>query len=164
MPYIECYKVIRYQHYEQLYRSSPPSTQSFFDYCMYPLSSQLTKRATTKPPQSIIDLFQSSKTRLLALAIDPTSQPQSAGVKAAAWKFVQKVLLAGTRAAAVDPRVCISQSISCAPANGTQLQSRGPSDPNISMISPGSPLSPADLEEEAKTLRTQLVMQMYSLR
>jgi symplekin len=62
-------------------------------------------RATAKAPQAIFDLFQISKARILSLALDPSAQPRNEGIRACAWKYVQKVLLAGTRAAAADPRV-----------------------------------------------------------
>ena len=45
-----------------------------------------------------------------------------------------------------------------------QLQNRGGTDPNVSMISRDSPLDAAELEEEANLLRTQLVTQMYTSR
>jgi symplekin len=61
--------------------------------------------ATSRPPQAIFELFNMSKSRILSLALDPHAQPNNKGVKAAAWKFVQKVLLAGIRAPAMDPRV-----------------------------------------------------------
>ncbi len=67
----------------------------------------LTRRATSRPPSGIYEVFENSKARILSLALDRTAQPQSVGIKAAAWKFVQKVLLAGTRAAAADPRVSL---------------------------------------------------------
>lgn len=50
------------------------------------------------------DEFQSAKARILSFVLDPHAQPQSVGIKAAAWKFVQKVLMVGVRAS-VDPRV-----------------------------------------------------------
>lgn len=64
-------------------------------------------RATSRPPQVIFDLFQSSKARILDLVLNPHARPQSVGIKAAGWKFVQRVLLVGTRAASSDPRVCL---------------------------------------------------------
>lgn len=70
-----------------------------------PLLTKLRNRATSRPPPGIHEVFQASKIRILSLALDPSAQPQSAGIKACAWKFVQKVLLAGTRAVAADPRV-----------------------------------------------------------
>ncbi|GFZ47057.1 hypothetical protein JCM24511_04798 [Saitozyma sp. JCM 24511] len=103
--------------------------------------------ATSRPPQPIYDAYMSSKARILAFALDPNAQPRSAGIRAAAWKFVQKVLIAGTRAAAADPR----------------LQKQAPSEPSVAMITRDSPLSVQDLEEEANLLRTQLVTQMYSI-
>jgi symplekin len=48
----------------------------------------------------------SARERIIGFVINPSAQPQNVGVKAAAWKFVQKVLIAGTRGAAADPRVC----------------------------------------------------------
>lgn len=53
-------------------------------------------------------VFESSKARIISLVLDAGAQPHSAGVKAAAWKFVQKVLLVGTRAPSSDPRVSSS--------------------------------------------------------
>ena len=62
-------------------------------------------RATSRPPQIVFDAFMSSKSRILSFVLDPNAQPQNRGIKAAAWKFVQKVLLVGTRAPPADPRV-----------------------------------------------------------
>jgi hypothetical protein len=46
-----------------------------------------------------------------------------------------------------------------------QLQAKGKAvDPNINMITPSSPLSFNQLDEEANMLRTQLVTQLYSAR
>jgi len=47
----------------------------------------------------------SARERIIAFVINPSAQPQNVGIKAAAWKFVQKVLVAGTRGASADPRV-----------------------------------------------------------
>jgi symplekin len=46
-----------------------------------------------------------ARERIIAFVINPSVQPQNVGIKAAAWKFVQKVLVAGTRGASADPRV-----------------------------------------------------------
>jgi symplekin len=106
----------------------------------------------------------SSKARILAFALDPNAQPRSAGIKAAAWKFVQKVLIAGTRAAAADPRVsCFERKTLALQLIPPQLQKQAPSEPSVAMITRDSPLSVQDLEEEANLLRTQLVTQMYSI-
>lgn len=68
----------------------------------------------------LLDVFNKSKERILSLVLDPMAldprgqlsrvldphaQPQSIAVKTVGWKFVQKVLLVGTRAVGVDPRV-----------------------------------------------------------
>ncbi|KAK8844073.1 hypothetical protein IAR55_006867 [Kwoniella newhampshirensis] len=114
---------------------------------IYPLLFRLL--GTSRPPPLVVEAFRSSKSRILALALDPNSQPANVGVRAVAWKFVQRVLLAGTRAAGADPR----------------LQARGgPStnDINVSMVAPDSALNAAEVEEEGIQLRTQLVTQMYS--
>ena len=68
---------------------------------------RLTLRATTRPPQPIYDAFISSKQRILSFVLDPHALPSNRGIKAAAWKFAQKVLLCGTRAPAADPRVSV---------------------------------------------------------
>ena len=120
----------------------------------------LKDSATSRPLPIILEAFTSSKSRILSFALDPAAQPQSVGIKAAAWKFVQKVLLAGTRATAADPRVKLSRLDGA----DIQLQTRGGTDPNISMISRDSPFDATELEEEANLLRTQLVTQMYSSR
>ncbi|ORX39335.1 Symplekin tight junction protein C terminal-domain-containing protein [Kockovaella imperatae] len=104
--------------------------------------------ATGRPPQIIHDLFIASKARILSFALDPNARPQNAGVRAAAWKFVQKVLVAGTRGPVADPRL--------------RNQVQGASDPSIAIISRDSLLNAAELEEEAKMLQTQLVTQLYS--
>ena len=70
---------------------------------IYPLIFRLL--ATSRPPQQVFDAFNTAKSRIISLALDPSVRPQSRGVKAAAWKFIQKVLLAATRAPAADPRV-----------------------------------------------------------
>lgn len=46
-----------------------------------------------------------ARDRILGFVVNPSSQPQNVGIKAAAWKFVQKVLVAGTRGGNADPRV-----------------------------------------------------------
>ncbi|KAL7425087.1 hypothetical protein Q5752_000775 [Cryptotrichosporon argae] len=101
--------------------------------------------ASSTPPPFLLQIFNSAKARIIALALDPNAQPSSVGVKAAAWKFVQKVLLVGTRAGGGDPRLA-----------------RGGSDVSIGMIGQGSSLSVAQLEEEAQMLRTQVVTQLYA--
>ncbi|BEI87101.1 hypothetical protein CcaverHIS002_0704470 [Cutaneotrichosporon cavernicola] len=90
-------------------------------------------------------VFESSKARIVALVLDPGAQPQSAGVKAAAWKFVQKVLLVGTRAPSSDPRLRATAS-----------------DVSIALVQPGSALNAQQLEQETTMLRTQLMTQLYS--
>ena len=67
--------------------------------------SQLTPSATSRPPQAIYDAFIGSKRRILSFVLDPNVRPVNKGIKAAAWKFVQKVLICGTRATSADPRV-----------------------------------------------------------
>lgn len=47
----------------------------------------------------------SARDRILGFVVNPTAQPQNVGIKAAAWKFAQKVLIAGTRGGSADPRV-----------------------------------------------------------
>ncbi|KAK4684675.1 symplekin, partial [Tremellales sp. Uapishka_1] len=124
------------------------------DHLSDPLSSTVSLRrgaglmirATTRPPPMIFELFNASKARILSLASDPAAQPSSVGIRAAAWKFAQKVMLAGTRAPGVDPR----------------LQQKGSADANVGMIGRDSLLNAAELEAEANMLRTQLVTQMYS--
>lgn len=58
----------------------------------------------------MFNAFESSKARILSLVLDPSAHPQNVGVKAAAWKFVQKVLIVGTRPTGSDPRVSIELS------------------------------------------------------
>ncbi|EIW67114.1 hypothetical protein TREMEDRAFT_74647 [Tremella mesenterica DSM 1558] len=112
---------------------------------IYPMLFRLL--ATTRPPQQIYDIFLASKSRILAFALDPNIQPRNVGIKARAWKFLQRVLLAGTRAASADPR----------------LQNKaGGNDPSVSMITRESPLNIMEMEDEANLLRTQLVTHMYS--
>ncbi|WVR08835.1 hypothetical protein IAU60_005893 [Kwoniella sp. DSM 27419] len=112
---------------------------------IYPLLFRLM--ATSRPPQPIIDLFKSTKSRILSFALDPNALP-NVGVRAAAWKFLQRVLLAGTRAAGADPRL--------------QHKAASTNDVNVSMIAPGSALVAAEIEEESNGLLTQLVTQLYS--
>lgn len=93
----------------------------------------------------LYDVFQTSKARILSLVLDPNTRPQNVGIKAAAWKYIQRVLLVGVRAGG-DPR----------------LQARS-NDVSVALIQPGSLLNPAKVEEEANLLRTQLVTQLYGL-
>lgn len=51
-----------------------------------------------------------ARDRILAFVNNPNAQPDNVGIKAAAWKFAQKVLIAGTRGASADPRVCSQDS------------------------------------------------------
>jgi symplekin len=62
-------------------------------------------RATSRPSEQIYSNFMSARERIIAFVINPSAQPQNVGIKAAAWKFVQKILVAGTRGASADPRV-----------------------------------------------------------
>lgn len=103
--------------------------------------SAVTGQASAK----LYDVFQTSKTRILSLVLDPGARPQNVGIKAAAWKYIQRVLLVGVRAGG-DPR----------------LQARS-NDVSVALIQPGSLLNPAKVEEEANQLRTQLVTQLYGL-
>ncbi|WRT69315.1 uncharacterized protein IL334_006299 [Kwoniella shivajii] len=114
---------------------------------IYPLMFRLL--ATSRPQPEIVDLFNVSKRKILTLALDPTSHPGNVGIKAAAWKFLQKVVLAGTRAAGADPRL--------------QHRATNPKDVNLSMIQPDCALNPAEIEEEGSALLTQLVTHLYSL-
>jgi len=66
----------------------------------------LMYRAMTRPSEQIYTNFMSARERIIGFVINPSAQPQNVGIKAAAWKFVQKVLIAGTRGASADPRVC----------------------------------------------------------
>ena len=65
-------------------------------------------RATSRPSDTTIALFRESKGKILDFAIKPETRPQNVGIRAAAWKFVQRVLLTGTRGPAIDPRVSLS--------------------------------------------------------
>lgn len=108
--------------------------------------SQLTISAVTgQASAKLYDVFQTSKARILSLVLDPGARPQNVGIKAAAWKYIQRVLLVGVRAGG-DPR----------------LQARS-NDVSVALIQPGSLLNPAKVEEEANLLRTQLVTQLYGL-
>ncbi|OCF38750.1 symplekin, partial [Kwoniella heveanensis CBS 569] len=112
---------------------------------IYPLLFKLL--ATSRPPQAIVDLFQSSKSRIISFALDASAQP-NVGVRAVAWKFLQRVLLSSTRAAGTDPRL--------------QHKAANPNDVNVSMITPGSALQSSEAEEEGNQLLTQLVTHLYS--
>ncbi|WVF65302.1 hypothetical protein IAT40_000026 [Kwoniella sp. CBS 6097] len=112
---------------------------------IYPLLFKLL--STSRPPQTIVDLFHSTKSRILSFALDASVQP-NVGVRAVAWKFLQKVLLSSTRAAGADPRL--------------QHKAANPNDVNVSMITPGSALQSSEVEEEGNQLLTQLVTHLYS--
>jgi hypothetical protein len=43
--------------------------------------------------------------------LDPNVRPVNKGIKAAAWKFVQKVLICGTRVTSADPRVSPAETM-----------------------------------------------------
>ncbi|WWC63751.1 uncharacterized protein I303_106356 [Kwoniella dejecticola CBS 10117] len=114
---------------------------------IYPLIFRLL--ATSRPPPEIVDLFNMAKMRILTFALDPNAQPNNVGIRAVSWKFLQKVILAGTRAAGADPRL--------------QHKATNPNDVNLSMIQPNCALNPAEVEEEGSALLTQLVTHLYSL-
>ncbi|WVQ81189.1 hypothetical protein IAT38_003311 [Cryptococcus sp. DSM 104549] len=117
---------------------------------IYPLLFRLL--ATTRPPEHVFDLFKISKARILALALDPAAQPANVGVKAVAWKFLQKVLLAATPVSptkqGADPRL--------------QARNQGGTDVDINHITPNSPLNTSDIEREGSILREQLITHLYS--
>ncbi|WWC72850.1 uncharacterized protein I206_106814 [Kwoniella pini CBS 10737] len=114
---------------------------------IYPLIFRLL--ATSRPPSEIVELFNTSKMRILTFALDPNAQPNNVGIRAVSWKFLQKVVLAGTRAAGADPRL--------------QHRATNLNDVNLSMIQPNCSLNPAEVEEEGSALLTQLVTHLYSL-
>lgn len=72
--------------------------------------------------------------------------------------------MAGTRAAAADPRVSYTffQPLISSFADEMKLQKQAGIDPNIGLISRDSMLSAAELEEEAILLRNQLVSQLFT--
>ncbi|WWC90959.1 uncharacterized protein L201_005897 [Kwoniella dendrophila CBS 6074] len=113
---------------------------------IYPLLFRLL--ATTRPQPEIVNLFNQSKMRILTFALDPNSLPNNIGIRAVSWKFLQKVILAGTRAAGADPRL--------------QHRATNPNDVNFTMIQPDCALNPAEVEEEGSALLTQLVTHLYS--
>lgn len=116
----------------------------------------LTTRAQGGPQAAPLnDVFQQSKARILSLVLDPHAQPQSVGVKTVAWKFVQRVLMVGTRAPGGDPRVGQVKG-----RTDMQLKNVDTS-PSITLIKDGSVLSAAQMEAEAKTLRELLVQTLY---
>ncbi|WVQ74393.1 hypothetical protein IAR50_003994 [Cryptococcus sp. DSM 104548] len=105
--------------------------------------------ATSNTQASILQMFNDMKQTITALALNKSGQPLSVGVRAVAWKFVQKVILAATKpAGSGDPR----------------LQSRGSSstDTNISHITPTGILSQAEIDQEGKKLQTELVTALYT--
>jgi symplekin len=65
----------------------------------------LTNSATSRPSEQIYNNFTAARERIIGFVVNPGAQPQNVGIKGAAWKFVQKVLIAGTRGANADPRV-----------------------------------------------------------
>nr|XP_019049865.1 symplekin [Kwoniella bestiolae CBS 10118]OCF28795.1 symplekin [Kwoniella bestiolae CBS 10118] len=111
---------------------------------IYPLLFRLL--ATSRPQPEIVEMFNTSKMRILNFALDPNSQPNNVGIRAVAWKFLQKVVLAGTRAAGADPRATTN-----------------PNDVNFTMIQPDCALNVNEVEEEGSALLTQLVTHLYSL-
>lgn len=77
---------------------------------IYPILFRLL--ATNTAPQGVLEAFYQSKARILALTLDPQATPLNVagnvGVRAAGWKYVQRVMLAGTRAGSADPRVSVT--------------------------------------------------------
>ncbi|KAL1405143.1 hypothetical protein Q8F55_008768 [Vanrija albida] len=110
---------------------------------VYPMLFRYLATANMSASQ-LNDEFQSAKSRILSFVLDPHALPQSVGIKAAAWKFVQKVLMVGVRAS-VDPRLAARST-----------------DVSVALIQPGSPLNAAKVEEEATQLRNELVTQLYT--
>ncbi|KIR28658.1 symplekin [Cryptococcus deuterogattii LA55] len=113
---------------------------------IYPILFRLL--ATSRPSQQVLDLFNVAKSKIISFALDPNARPFNVGIKAVAWKFVQRVLLAATRAAGSDPRL---------PQRGA-----GSNDVNVSHIVPNGCLSASDIEKEGTLLQTQLVTHLYS--
>ncbi|OCF78893.1 symplekin [Kwoniella mangroviensis CBS 8886] len=114
---------------------------------IYPLLFRLL--ATSRPQPEIVEMFNTSKMRILTFALDPNAQPNNIGIRAVSWKFLQKVVLAGTRAAGADPRL--------------QHRATNPNDVNFTMIQPDCALNVNEVEEEGSALLTQLVTHLYSL-
>ncbi|TXT04952.1 hypothetical protein VHUM_04035 [Vanrija humicola] len=111
---------------------------------VYPMLFRYLATANMSVAAGLNDEFQSAKSRILSFVLDPQATPQSVGIKAAAWKFVQKVLMVGVRAS-VDPRLAARST-----------------DVSVALIQPGSPLNAAKVEEEATQLRNELVTQLYT--
>ncbi|WVO15435.1 hypothetical protein L204_103093 [Cryptococcus depauperatus] len=113
---------------------------------IYPMLFRLL--ATSQPSQEVLDLFNITKARVISLALDPKAQPDNVGIKAVAWKYIQRVLLAATRATGSDPR--LSQ------------RGAGSNDVNIAHITVNGSLNSSDIEKEGSLLQTQLVTQLYT--
>lgn len=128
---------------------------------IYPILFRLL--ATSRPSQQVLDLFNVTKSKIISFALDPNARPFNVGIKAVAWKFVQRVLLAATRAAGSDPRVCLSPLTDLF-LIVLQLPQRGAgsNDVNVSHIVPNGCLSASDIEKEGTLLQTQLVTHLYS--
>lgn len=128
---------------------------------IYPILFRLL--ATSRPSQQVLDLFNVAKSKIISFALDPNARPFNVGIKAVAWKFVQRVLLAATRAAGSDPRVRLSPLTSLLLII-IQLPQRGAgsNDVNVSHIVPNGCLSASDIEKEGTLLQTQLVTHLYS--
>ncbi|ODN76924.1 hypothetical protein L202_05498 [Cryptococcus amylolentus CBS 6039] len=105
--------------------------------------------ATSNTQASILQMFNDMKSTIIDFALNKSGQSGNVGVRAVAWKFVQKVILAATKpATSGDPR----------------LQSRGSSvtDTNISHITQTGILSQAEIDQEGKKLQTELVTALYT--
>jgi hypothetical protein len=77
----------------------------------------MNPRATTRsqPDPQIVQALQVSKHTILSIVKAPKGLGVPRGVMAVAWKFVQRILLIGTRNGGADPRVSPALSVQAAP-------------------------------------------------
>lgn len=121
--------------------------------CAYPL---IFRHVVTSPPSSASTLWTALtllKSQIISLAIGVSLLPSSLGlprsvpigIKQVSWKFIQRVILVGTRGGSADPR------------------RQDKSDPNIMSCPPTHPIIKAkDLAEESTHLIERLISTLFS--
>lgn len=118
----------------------------------------LTDRCTNRSNPSAWNTLSNCKTRVLEFVWSPTVPN---GVKLAAVKFLQRVILVQTRGIP-DPRVCLELHHVCLNPDAI-LQLQNKNDPNISFCPPDHPfISVVKLEAEGQKLIEGQMSLLYS--
>ena len=144
-----------------------PCTRCCFDTCassVFECSCSLNlrdfiQRCTNRQLRPMWETLSSCKTRILELV---WSQTAKTGVKLAALKFMQRVILVQTRGVS-DPRVSTSLFISHYLTDTVELQLQKQSDPNLSFCPVDHPfISVSTLEAEGAELIKGVVTIFYT--